>query len=287
LSFASGSGFDKVKTLITDMIKKLEAEASADADRKAYCDKELAETNAKNEDKSAEIEKLSTKMDQMSSRSAKLKEEVAALQKELGELAKSQAEMDKLRQETSATFKSNKADLEEGLSGVKMALKILNEYYGGEAAHESAKGAGGGIIGLLEVVESDFSKSLAEVQSSEETSAADYDQETKENDIERTSKGKDVEHKTKESAFLDKEFAEHSSDRDGVQSELDAVLEYLAKIKQECTDVAESYASRKARREAEIAGLKEALEVLESETALVQRRSLRLRRRTAKVLSSA
>merc|ERR1719297_165586 len=91
--------FAKVKGLISDMIESLEEAADADATEKAYCDKELAETNAKKDDKTAEIEKLSTKIDQMSARSAKLKEEVAALQKALADLMSSQAEMDKLREE--------------------------------------------------------------------------------------------------------------------------------------------------------------------------------------------
>merc|ERR1719382_664817 len=167
--------------------------------------------------------------------------------------------------------------MEQGLEGVKMALKVLTEYYSKEAAHEAAQGAGNGIINLLEVVESDFSKDLAEIEAAEESAASAYDKETKENSVEKVSKDKDVEHKTKESVYLDKEAASLSADRSAVQADLDAVLEYLSKIKAECTEVAETYAHRKESREAEIAGLKEALATLEDETAFVQQRALRRR----------
>ena len=50
--------------------------------------------------------------------------------------------------------------MEKGLDGVKLALKVLTEYYAKEADHASADGAGSGIIGLLEVCESDFSKAI-------------------------------------------------------------------------------------------------------------------------------
>jgi len=279
LASAERSGADpfaKVKGLVEDMIEKLEAEAEADATKKAYCDKELAETNEKKADKTAEIGKLTTKIDQMTARSTTLKEEVAALQKALAKLAAAQAEMDKLRGEEHEAYLSNKDDMERGLQGVKMALKVLRDYYGKDAedvAHEYAKGAGANIIGLLEVVESDFSKDLAEIESVEETAASAYDKETKENADEKASKGKDVEHKLKESAYLDKESASLSDDRSTVQAELDAVLEYLSKMEGECTEVAETYEQRKGRREAEIAGLKEALSTLENETAFLQKRA--------------
>jgi len=282
----SNDPFAKVKALITDMLERLESAAAADASKKSYCDKELSETNAKKEDKSAEISKLTTKTDQMSARSTNLKSEVAGLQEALAKVTGSQAEMDKIRADEHSAFVANKADMEQGLAGIKMALKILNEYYAKDAAHTAATGAGSSIISLLEVVESDFSKELAEIEASEEAGASAYDKETKENSIEKATKTKDVEYKTKEANSLDKESAELSADRSGVQAEQDAILEYLAKLKQECTDVAETYAQRKARREAELAGLKEALRVLESETALLQRGASRHHHRAARASAS-
>merc|ERR1719384_788101 len=269
--------FGKVKDLITGMIAKLESEAGADATEKAYCDKELKETNLKKAEKTAEIEKLSTRIDQAIAKSAKLKEEVATLENELSKLAKSQAEMDKLRQEEKDAYDADKAENEKALEGIKTALKVLREYYAKDAAHDTADGAASGIIGLLEVVESDITKTLASLSSEEETAIAEHESETKNNEIDRTSKEQSVKYKVKESKELDKTTAENNGDRSGVQNELDAVLEYLAKIEERCIAKAETYAERARRREAELAGLKQALEILENETALVQlsRRALR------------
>merc|ERR1712032_25892 len=270
--------FGKVKGLLSDMITRLEEEASADASEKAYCDKELAKSTEKKEDRESSIAKLSTKIDQMSAKSAQLKEEVAALQQALSALARRQAEMNAIRSEEHALFTTVKADTEKGLEGVKLALKVLREYYAKEdKAHAAAEGAGAGIIGLLEVCEADFSKGLAEAESGEAAAAAAFEKETKENDIEKVSKEQDVKYKTQEFKALDKAIAETSSDRNAVQEELDAVLEYLGQLKKRCVAKPETYAERKARREAEIAGLKDALDILENETALIQngRRSLR------------
>jgi len=66
---------------------------------------------------------------------------------------------------------------------------------------------------LLEVVESDLWRSLAEIVSTEEAAAAAYEQETKDNAVEKVTKEKDVECKDKESKYLDKESATLSADR--------------------------------------------------------------------------
>jgi len=277
---SAGDPFTKVKGLIQDMIETLEKEAEADATEKAFCDKELAETNAKKDAKTTEIKKLSTKIDQMTSRSEQLQGEVAELEAGLSALAKAQAEMDKIRLEEKDEYTKAKAEMEAGIKGVQLALKVLRDYYAKDKAHASDEGGGGGVIGLLEVCESDFSKGLIEMTSTEEAAQAAYDKETKENEIEKVTKEQDIKYKTEEASGLDKATAEATSDKAGVQEELDAVLEYLKGIEDRCIAKPETYEERVARRDAELAGLKEALSILENETSFLQQRSKRTLRGT-------
>jgi hypothetical protein len=278
-SVASEDPFTKVRQLIMNMITKLEKDAGADASHKAYCDKELGETLSKKDQKEQEIDKLTTQIDSDTARSQQLKEQVATLQEELAELATAQAEATKIRQEEHAQYEANKPEMEQGLEGVKTALKILREYYAKDAAHDAAEGASSGVISLLEVVESDFSKLLAEMTATETTSQADYDRETRENEILKTTKEQDVVYKTKEHKQLDNNLAEDTAERSSVQTELSAIMDYKAKIQEMCVAKAEPYAEAKRRREEEISGLKEALQILEGESVLIQRRLRGFKRR--------
>jgi len=265
-----GDVFAKVKGLITDMISTLESEAEDDASQKAYCDKEMSETTAKHEELTAESESLSTKIAQDSSASKKLKGEVATLQNELANMAKGKAEADKLRAEEKAAYEKNSAEMKTGIKGVQTALKVLKEYYA-KADDGAASGAGGGIIGLLEVCESDFTKGLTEMTAQEETAAAEYEAYVKEDEVANVKKSQDVKYKTKEAAGLDKAVSELSTDLSGVTDELGAVTSGLDKLKEMCVAKAEPYEEKVARRNAEMAGLKEALTILEGESALIQK----------------
>merc|ERR1719414_1973954 len=194
--------------------------------------------------------------------------------------------------EERANYAQAKSDLETGLAGVRKALGVLREYYGSAAAsmvqagsgmssimqqpampekHEKAGGAGSSIIGILEVCESDFAKNLAEETSQEDDAEAAYQKTTQENKVTKTIKDQDVKYNTQEFQTLDNEIAALSGDLDTTNSELSAVLDYYEKIKDRCIAKPETYEARKARREAEIQGLKEALAILQDETAFVQR----------------
>jgi len=288
--------FGKVKSLITDMISKLEAEAKSEATEKAYCDEELAKTEAKKSELEGEISKLTSKIDVASAKSAGLKEDVKTIEAELATLAKEQAEMNGIRAEEKAAYDTAKAELELGISGVQKALGVLKDYYQGAAfvqggssfnafmqqpaapkQHSAAGGAGGSIIDILEVCESDFAKNLASVEQEESDAIDVYEKTTQENKLSTTMKSQDAKYKTKEFKGLDKSISDLSGDRDNTNTELSAVLDYYAKIKGRCIAKPETYEERKARREAEVQGLKEALSILENETAFMQRRKRSLR----------
>jgi len=281
--------FGKVKGLIESMIAKLEAEAKAEATEKAYCDEEMAKTEEKRSELMDDVAKLSAKVDQATSKSASLSADIKQLEAELAELMKSQSEMDKIRQEEHAAFVQAKDDLTTGLSGVRQALTVLRDYYASDAAllqqpampalHTKATGAGTSIIGILEVVESDFATGLAKEEAQEDDAQELYDDITQENKVSKTMKDQDLKYKTAEVKSLAKAISDLSSDKETLSTELAAVNEYYAKLKDRCIAKPETYEERKARREAEIKGLKEALQVLETETAFVQRSSRRTRMR--------
>ncbi|CAK0851693.1 unnamed protein product [Prorocentrum cordatum] len=186
-SAAGEDPFVKVKGLIQDLIAKLESEASAAAEEKAYCDDQMAKTEEKKSELEEDMATLTAKIDKAAATSAMLKDEVKELQAELAALAKLQSEMDSIRSEQNAAYTTAKADLTLGLRGVRDALSVLRNYYGSAASmlqdgtdaaqpakpvsHSMASGAGGTgpppIIGILEVVESDFAKNLATEEAEE------------------------------------------------------------------------------------------------------------------------
>jgi len=257
--------FGKVKGLIQDMIDKLTKEAEAEAEQKAFCDKEMPETQKKLEDNGARVDKLTSKLDSMTALVQKLNGEITNINAELLELAKTQGSMDKIRMEEKAIYTSTKADMEQGIEGIQSALTSLRDYYskGDDAAHDAGGGGtGDAIIGLLEIVESDFTKGLSELTAAEESSVKEYEEQTQVNRVVKGEKEADMSYKTKDVKSTKKGISEFTGDRDAVQTELDAATEYMRKLKEECVAKAPQYEERKKRREAEMQGLNDALTAL-------------------------
>lgn len=256
--------FAKVRSMIEDMISQLVSAAETEAQHKAYCDKQLASTDAQREETSAELDSLTSKTNQKIARSAKTREQISTLQKELADIARAKAEASELRREEGKTFLKSKGMMERSLSGIQLALKILRDHYGSADA-----GGAGGIISLLEVVESDFTQGLAGLVVEEEGSANYYNSETKHGfDMETAAKENNMKYKTKEYMSMNKAVNEMSGDLSTLQNRLNAVNEFGKTLEKTCGPQPDSYEERKKRRDEEIDGLKQALEILEGTSFL-------------------
>merc|ERR1719266_2402136 len=129
--------------------------------------------------------------------------------------------------------------------------------------HSKSSGAGGSIIDILEVVESDFAKNLAKEESAESDAQSNYERVSQENAVTKTLKEQDVKYKSQASKSLDATVAEYSSDRETASTELSAVLDFYGKIRARCIAKPRTYAERSRSRQAEIRGLKQALSLME------------------------
>merc|ERR1719158_1202925 len=110
----------------------------------------------------------------------------------------------------------------------------------------------------------------SETSTAEEEAQEQYEKLTNDSKASKAAKEAEVKASLSEVKSLKVALENHGEDKTMTSSELDAVLSYIEKLKPQCEEKVMSYAEKKARREAEIAGLKEALEILSTEVALVQ-----------------
>jgi DNA repair exonuclease SbcCD ATPase subunit len=285
---AQSDPFGKVRGLIESMIGKLTQEAAEEADQKSFCDEEIGESKAKQAELTGKLDKMNARISKAVATKAKLTEDIKVLEEEVAEIDAGQAEATKIRSEEHEDYLVSSKDLKDSAEAVAKATAVLTEYYSSASFVQSKQAPefaskktdiASTITSMLEVAESDLSKLLAETEAAESSAAAAYEKLTDENTITKTTKQTDAKGKEAEVKSIDVALSNYKEDKSSLSDELDAVLAYLDKLKPQCETKVMSYAERKAKREQEIAGLKEALTVLGGEALLQVKSTLRGARR--------
>jgi len=263
--------FDKVKGLIESMIMRLEKQAAEEAEAKAFCDTETSKSKAKQADLTAKSDKSMVRIEKATATIAELKEQIKTLQSQMAEMDAAQAEATSMRSKEHEEYLKASSDYKDSAEAVANAIAVLQEYYssGSFVQSKQAPELGGAktdiadtIMSMLEVAESDFTSLLAEAEASESAAQSSYDKLTEQNAVTKAAnteevKGKEAKVKSEETALLN-----YKEDFATTGKELDSVLAYLDKLKPQCETKVMTYAERVAKREAEIEGLKEALDIL-------------------------
>merc|ERR1712151_1388132 len=189
----------------------------------------------------------------------------------------------KLRQEEKAKNELTIKDAGEAQTAVTQALTVLKEFYAkaGDATallqqqpespeifdspYKGMQSENGGVVGMLEVIESDFARLESETKAAEAAAQKEYDTFMTKSKVDKEAKETDIEHKNTKKQDETPALNTRNEDLEGTQKELDAALAYFDKLKPSCVEAGVSYDDRVARRKEEIESLQEALRILNGE----------------------
>merc|ERR1719207_274486 len=231
-----------------------------------------------------EIDKLSARIEKASTTKQQLEELIATNSEEIATIEKSNAEATKLRNEQNANYVKIDTDFTGAAEAVDDAIDALKEYYGDSAliqirskvkdassdAQPTFGGAesdsAGGIVGILETMGEEFRKTVKENAAEERENKKAYEKLMQENKVVLATKEAEIKGAESQIKALDVSLKDTGGDLKMANKEKAAIEEYIAKLKPQCEGRVVPYEERKAKRDAEIAGLKEGLAILEAES---------------------
>jgi len=281
----SSDPFKKINKMIQDMITKLTNEANEEAEHKGFCDAEMTQNKQTRDTKSEEVSSLTALSEELSANIAKLSQQISDLGAAIESIDKAVSEATAQRAEEGAKNTATIADAKAGQAAVAKALEVLKTFYDTAATATAltqvkarAPGApatfdeaytgmeGGGVLGMLEVCESDFVRLDEETTTGEAQAKAQFEQFSADSGADKDAKTKESKDKSTTRQQKESALASATKDLKSTQEELTAALEYYEKLKPSCVDAGESYEDRVKRREEEIESLKEALNILNGDS---------------------
>lgn len=279
--------FVKVKELIQKLIERLVSEATAEATKKGFCDTEIGKATKDRDFRFADAKKLSAELAILEAKEDELEAEIELLTGQVKDLQKALATATEARAAEKVENLQTLKTAKEGIVAVRQAIEILSEFYkkaaraevliqaspvdedttgaGFSGAYRGKQESSQGIIGLLQVMESDFDRTIRTTKEAEEAAAASFVK------FDRTSKadikGKEtkIELDAEDLKTTKNNIAQKMADLKTAMNLLDAALKMFETLKPTCIDTGMSYSERVQKRDEEIAALKRALCILDTE----------------------
>merc|ERR1719188_580896 len=211
-------------------------------------------------------------------------EEIEDLAKAIEALDKAMAEATELRTEEKAKNTETIEDATEAQTAVAQAIAVLKEFYAKAAEatalvqqqpaapeifdspYQGMQSEAGGVVGFLEVIESDFARLEADTKAAEEAAQKEYDEFMTDSKMDKEAKTTDHDHKTTKKEDQEESLTSKKEDLANTQKELDAAMAYFDKLKPSCVDAGVSYDTRVSNRKEEIQSLQEALNILNGDS---------------------
>jgi DNA repair exonuclease SbcCD ATPase subunit len=276
VSAMSVTPMEKIKGLISDMIEKLQKEAAEAANMHAFCQEETKANKEANEKTQKELDTINNRLEAALAKKQSLTDRVSELQAQIKDIESADAEALKIRTDENEVFVKQEADFKEAAAAVDDAIDVLKDFYGDvgigaalvqqPAAPPKLGGrkdaSAGGILSILDMMSDQFSTTVDKLQREEREATEAYEKLTNDNEVSKTNKLMEI--KTSESQImsLTEAAGDYTVDKTEATKTMDAIVAYAEKLKPQCENRVVPYAERKAKREAEIEGLKEAFQIL-------------------------
>lgn len=265
---AEADPFGKVRGMIKDMVTELENESSSEATEKEFCDKQMSEQISKRDEYNGKMESLLARISELTAAIAKDKEDKAELLKGRQE---DETALSEATQERAASKKENLRVIEDttqGATAVENAINVLEKFYntagGSDSSYKGNQGASGGILGLLQVILTDFQTNKGNTEQQEAEQQGEYD--TLKAEYEKSiQEKKDLVFEAEgRLANNDADLMDSKAELKTTSELLGTTTEMLAGLKKRCIDADESYEERVAKREQEIEACKNAYRILDN-----------------------
>merc|ERR1719456_1115444 len=188
-------------------------EANEEAEHKGWCDTQLSTNEQTRKEKTDAVETLNAEIDELQASIAKYTDELTQLTKAVQDLDAAVAKATNIREAEKAKNTQTIADAQAAQAAVEQALGVLKDFYekAGEATSfaqqqqepeifdEPYKGMGsenGGVVGMIEVIQSDFARLESDTTAAEEAAQTEYDNFMGDSSTDKAKKSTDIESKT-------------------------------------------------------------------------------------------
>eukprot|EP00931_Biecheleriopsis_adriatica_P114289 TRINITY_DN8986_c0_g2_i1.p1 TRINITY_DN8986_c0_g2~~TRINITY_DN8986_c0_g2_i1.p1 ORF type:complete len:691 (+),score=233.03 TRINITY_DN8986_c0_g2_i1:56-2128(+) len=285
MSVDRGDPLSTVRNLITSTIENMKQKLAAETTKRAWCEEEMKTNKETRSEKTDLVEKFTAEVETLEASIKKLKADVADLNADITDTKSAMSQATAIRQNEKKENTVTISDAIAAQKAVAQALTVLNDFYAkaakatvliqqpngggapppaafGEGAYQGMGAESGGVVSMVEVIQSDFARLEAETTAAEESAVKEYKQFMADSEADIAGKGADVQHKTDRTQSETQKLNEKKADLGDAQKELDAAVAFSEELTPQCADAQASYEERKIQRETEIESLQTALDAL-------------------------
>jgi len=279
--------FAKVKTLIEELIERLLQQASNEATQKGWCDKALADAGQRRDFAAEEIASLNQEMAKLEAERDRLTEDLFILGREISEIEFARGNATSERAEEKAENEATIDEAQAGLTALSECIELLDRFYktkkqatvnltliqgpaddapdsgfeSGEA-YAGAQSEAGGVLGMLDVMKSDFVRTVSDTERAEAQAVQDHLDFMTETGKTLAQKEEAHTQKSELKADVLSKYGEADDTLVEQNDLMQGALRELLQLKPTCIDTGMSYEDRVSRRQEEIDSLKQALCIL-------------------------